>query len=100
MAEDRKRPGRPEAEKSETVVDRLEIIPSRQGARLRLRVKPAARIAGIDGEHAGALKVSVCALPEKGRANAEVERLLATRLDLPRSSVQVVAGHSSRSKVV
>jgi len=63
-------------------------------------VQPGAsrrRIAGMMGD---ALKVAVSAPPEKGKANKAVERLLAEALGLPRSSVQVIAGASSRRKKV
>lgn len=42
----------------------------------------------------------VTAPPERGRANADVVQLLAERLSVPRSDVRVVAGHSSRDKLV
>ena len=54
-------------------------------------------ITGFLGE---ALKVSVTAAPERGRANAAVEALLAEQLGLPRAAVRVVAGETSRTKKV
>lgn len=70
------------------------------GTRLRLRVKPGARRSEIVGVHGGALKVSVNAAPERGRANAAVVELLAEVLGVPRASVSIVAGESSQDKVV
>lgn len=67
---------------------------------MRLRVKPGARRRSLEGEHAGALRVAVTAPPEKGRANEEVEALLAETLDVARASVRVVSGHASRDKTV
>lgn len=46
------------------------------------------------------LKARVRALPEKGAANAALEKLLAKALAVPRSSVMVVAGGTSRLKTV
>jgi uncharacterized protein len=68
--------------------------------RLRLRVTPGARRSGIVGRHSEAWKVRVAAPPENGRANAALVRLLAETLELPRESVTLVSGHSTRDKVV
>ena len=38
--------------------------------------------------------------PEDGRANEAVLRLLAQTLGVPRASVTLVSGHSSRDKIV
>lgn len=46
------------------------------------------------------LKARVRAVPEDGRANASLERLIAKWLSLPPSSVKVAAGGKSRLKQV
>ncbi|RST88318.1 DUF167 domain-containing protein [Aquibium carbonis] len=46
------------------------------------------------------LKARVRAAPEKGAANAALEKLLAAELDLARRSVSVVAGETARLKTV
>jgi uncharacterized protein YggU (UPF0235/DUF167 family) len=38
--------------------------------------------------------------PEDGRANEAVLRLLAKTLDVPRSSLEIVSGRTSREKIV
>ena len=38
--------------------------------------------------------------PVDGRANEALTRLLAARLDLPHSAVEVVSGHTARQKIV
>jgi hypothetical protein len=68
--------------------------------RLRLRVAPGARRSAVVGRHGDAWKVRVAAPPERGRANDEVLDLLAHSLQLPRPDVRVVAGATSRDKVV
>jgi uncharacterized protein YggU (UPF0235/DUF167 family) len=52
------------------------------------------------GRHGEAWKVSVAAAPERGRANAEVLRLLAQALDVPAARVVLVKGAGARDKVV
>jgi len=66
---------------------------------LRIKVVPGARSEGLEwlGD---LLKVKVRAAPEKGRANAAVEALLAQRLALPQESIRIVAGFGSPLKTV
>ncbi len=47
-----------------------------------------------------ALKVRVKAAPERGKANAAVEALLASTLGVAKSNVEVVTGRTSSRKVV
>ena len=70
--------------------------------RLRLRVSPGARGSrhGVVGRYGEGWKLRVAAVPEGGRANEAVLRLLADELDLPRPSLALVAGHSGRDKLV
>jgi uncharacterized protein (TIGR00251 family) len=73
---------------------------SAASTRLKLRVSPGARRPGFAGRHGDAWKVRVAEPPEDGRANEAVLRLLAETLDVPRGSVALVSGHSSRDKIV
>ncbi|MDX6491328.1 MAG: uncharacterized protein QOD43_1573 [Gaiellaceae bacterium] len=68
--------------------------------RVRLRVSPGARRCELVGRHGDGWKVRVTAPPEDGRANDALLDLLAKRLDLPRRSLSIVSGHTSREKVV
>jgi hypothetical protein len=71
-----------------------------EGLFLSVRVQPKASADRILGEHDGALKVCVTAPPEKGKANAAVIALLAKELAVPKSSVEIVRGQTSRNKTV
>ena len=55
-------------------------------------------VAECDGEVV--LKARVRALPEDGRANAALQKLMAKWLSVPRSSVQVIQGGKSRLKQI
>lgn len=68
--------------------------------RLRLRVAPGARRDALVGVHGDALKLAVRAVPEKGRANDAVLRILADALGVAPRQVSLVAGGASRDKVV
>ena len=48
----------------------------------------------------GALRVKVNAVPEKGKANDEVCRVLAAHFGVPRSHVEVISGHTGQQKRV
>ena len=69
-------------------------------ALLDLKVTPKASRDALLGWLGEALKVAVTAAPERGRANAAVEALLAGTLDIAPSRVSVVAGHASARKRV
>jgi len=68
--------------------------------RLRIRVSPGARTTELVGRQGEAWKVRVAAPPERGRANDALLKLLAQRLGVPRSELELVAGGSGRDKIV
>jgi uncharacterized protein (TIGR00251 family) len=68
--------------------------------RLRLRVSPGSRHDEIVGPYGDGWKVRVSAVPERGKANEAVLRLLSDRLAVPVTELAVVAGRASRDKVV
>jgi len=70
-----------------------------EGATVRVRVSPGARREAIR-PFGDALKISVRQPPEKGRANREVERLLAEAVAAPPRDVAVVRGGTAPDKVV
>ena len=79
------------------------MIPVREdksGATFSVRVHPRARKNTITGKLGDALKLSLTAPPTEDRANDAVIEFLTGILRLPRSSVTIAAGHTSRNKVV
>jgi uncharacterized protein YggU (UPF0235/DUF167 family) len=69
-------------------------------ARLKLHVTPGAREDGLAGWRGDSLRVKVRARPEKGLANEAALRLLAGRLNVPRSCLDLVRGATSRDKLI
>jgi uncharacterized protein len=65
-----------------------------------LRVRPRAHKNAITGEVGGALKLSLTASPADGRANEACLAFFANLLKVPRSSVTIATGRSSRNKVI
>lgn len=73
----------------------------RAGAvRFSVRVQPRSSREGVDGVHGDALRVRVNAPPVEGAANEAVVAVIAGALGVPRRAVRIVAGETSRSKVV
>ena len=79
------------------------MIPIRDtpsGATFQVKVRPRARKNAIIGEVGDALKVALTAPPIEGRANEACITFLAEVLKVPRSSVTIAAGESSRNKII
>jgi len=75
------------------------------GITVALRVTPKARRDAVVGvvptaEGGFALKVDVTAVPEEGRANDAVVRLLAKFWGLAKSRIVVIGGATDRNKVI
>jgi uncharacterized protein len=78
----------------------IPIHDTTSGATFAVKVQPRARKNAIIGELGDALKVSLTAPPVEGRANDACIEFLANLLDVPRSSVTIASGESSRRKVI
>ena len=76
------------------------IHESTLGSTFAVKVHPRARKNAITGELGDALKVSLTAPPIEGNANEACIEFFANLLKVPRSSVTIAAGQSSRSKVI
>ena len=70
------------------------------GVTFSVRVQPRAKRNGVVGELGEALKIALTAPPSDGRANEACIEFLAGLLDLPRSSIAIISGHTGRNKVV
>ncbi len=58
----------------------IKLQATSSGVLLPVKARPAGKKNAITGEHDGALKVTVTAAPEKGKANAAIVALLAEQL--------------------
>ncbi len=75
------------------------------GIKLAVRLTPKASRDRIEGVAAVAdggavLKVSVTAMPEDGKANAALVKLLAKEWRMPKSAIEIVQGATDRRKVL
>ncbi len=79
------------------------MIPVRdtpRGATFQVKVHPRAKKNAITGVVDDALKLALTAPPLEGRANQACIAFFAKLLNVPRSSVTIAAGESSRNKAI
>ena len=72
----------------------------RGAVRFEVRVQPRASRTELAGLHGGVLKVRVAAPPVDAAANRALIAFLAECLGIARRSVRIVAGETSRTKVL
>jgi len=70
------------------------------GVTFAIKVHPRAKKNAITGELGDALRVSLTAPPVEGKANEACIDFFAKLLEVPRSSITIAAGHTSRNKVI
>lgn len=72
---------------------------AREGTEIAIRVTPKASRNRItqDGDQ---IRVYVTVVPEGGKANAAVLKLLAKALGVPKSRLTILRGETSRDKVI
>ena len=73
---------------------------SASDVRFAVRLTPRAALDRIDGVTDGVLRARVGAPAVEGAANNALVRLIAEELGVARSAVRIVAGASSRQKLV
>jgi len=78
----------------------IPIQESAKGITFAVKVHPRARRSAITGTVGDALKLALTAPPVEGKANQAVIEFLADFFAIPRSSVTIANGETSRNKVV
>ncbi len=79
------------------------IIDHKDGAVIYIRASTNGNsdsILGIETRSNGKsyLKIKTSAIAENGHANDAIMKLLAKRLDIPKSLISILSGHTSREK--
>lgn len=67
---------------------------------IAVRLQPRSKKDEVVGRRGEQVVIRVNAPPVDGKANAALEAFIAKRAGVPKSSVTVVRGHTSRDKVV
>lgn len=71
-----------------------------KGITFAVKVHPRARKNAVTGTIGDSLKLALTAPPVEGRANQAVIEFFAELFEIPRSSVTITSGETSRNKVV
>jgi len=75
-------------------------LPMAAAVRIAVYVQPNARRTEVAGRHGTDLKIRVAAPPVEQSANEVLLAFVASRLDLRRRDIRLVAGATSRHKVL
>lgn len=78
----------------------IPIHPTPDGISFAVKIQPRAKKNVVTGVIGDAIKLSLRAPPLEGRANQACIEFLAEVLDLPRSSIRIASGQTSRRKVI
>src|SRR5262245_11702072 len=78
----------------------LRLVAKDGGFALAVKVVPGSSRQRIVGAYADGIKITVRAAPEGGAANQAVLTVLADALEIARTNVRIVRGHSSPRKEV
>ncbi len=76
------------------------ILKSENGIRIRIKVSPGASRTKVIGLYGNALKVSLNAPPEKGKANQALIKLMEKVLGVPKQQISIITGQTSKQKVI
>ena len=82
------------------MTDMVRLRESKKGLTFDIQVIPHASRAEIAGVQDGAFKVKVTAPPMEGAANEACIKLLASKLGLKKSQMEISSGAKSRKKTV
>ena len=78
----------------------ITVQPKGDGATFAVKVHPRAKKNAITGKVGESLKLALTAPPVDGKANDACIDFFAKLLKVPRSSVTIAAGQTSRNKVI
>ena len=73
---------------------------SKKEAIIAIKMIPKASRSEVVGWEESRLKIRIAEVPEKGRANKELIRLLSEVLKISKSEIEIISGETSRLKRV
>ncbi len=69
-------------------------------ATFSIKIQPRASKNEIIQMEGGGIKIRLTAPPVDGAANEALVKFLSDRLDIPKSQIEIVSGHTSKNKIV
>lgn len=78
----------------------IPVQESAKGISFAVKIHPRARKDAITGTVGDALKLALTAPPVEGKANQAVIEFFSDLFQIPRSSVTIASGETSRNKVI
>ncbi len=78
----------------------LKTTKTATGVTLRVRVQPGASKNEIVGVQEDALKIRINAPPVKAKANRALIDFLAEKLEVRKSEIEIISGHTSKIKKI
>lgn len=67
---------------------------------IKLVVKPNSKVTDVCGIYLNRIKIKLAASPEKGKANKELIRFIAGKIDVPKKFIRIVSGARSNYKEI
>jgi uncharacterized protein len=67
---------------------------------IKLIVKPNAAKNFIEGVYLDRIKIRISSPPEKGKANKELIKFIAEKLEIPKKNIKIISGEKSHLKVL
>ena len=78
----------------------LDLQQSDEGVVLTVKVVPGSSRTAIAGELNGMLKIKIASAPEKGKANHELIRYIASKLNIKKKTIVIISGQTSPIKQI
>lgn len=67
--------------------------------KITVRVIPRAKFNRVEVQPDGSIRVHTTTAPTDGKATADVKKMLAEHYDVPKTSIKLIRGETSRDKV-
>ncbi len=80
--------------------DQLKIVKLQDGIKFCIRVIPNSSKCELAGIFDDCLKIKLTVPPIEGRANKECIKFLSKLLNVPKTSIEIISGQTSKNKTI